>query len=91
MKEESTEAMFSKALEVAEKHLENAMKDGGVLSAYVAVAMVEAAVNAAAENTDAADIADMLRDLADQIDSETGAGDEDDDDLGADNDDEEDA
>ncbi len=64
------EAMFEKALDIAEKHLENAMKEGGPLSAYVAVAMIEAAVNQAVEETSHEDVIDMLRDLAAQIEQD---------------------
>lgn len=71
------EAMFDKALDIAEKHLEAAIAEGGVLGPYVAVAMIEAAVNAAVEETSHEDVVDMLRDLAAQIEADT---DEDDDD-----------
>jgi len=70
------EAMFDKALDIAEKHLDEAMQEGGVLGPYVAVAMIEAAVNAAVEETSHEDVVDMLRDLAAQIEADT---DEDDD------------
>ncbi|HSK41451.1 MAG TPA: hypothetical protein VK943_16925 [Arenibaculum sp.] len=63
-------AMFDKALEVAEKHLGNAMKEGGAMSAYVAVAMIEVAVNQAVEETSHEDVIGMLRDLADQIEAD---------------------
>ena len=66
----STEALFEKALGIAETHLEQAMTEAGDLAAYVAVAMVEAAVNQAVELTGASDIADMLRDLAAQIEAD---------------------
>ncbi|HEV7370084.1 hypothetical protein [Arenibaculum sp.] len=71
-------AMFDKALDIAEKHLEQAMQEGGPISAYVSVAMIEAAVNQAVEVTSHEDVIGMLRDLADQIeaDAEDG-GDED--------------
>lgn len=64
------EAMFDKALDIAEKHLEQAMTEGGPLSAYVAIAMIEAAVNQAVEETSARDVVDMLRDLAGQIEAD---------------------
>jgi|GEM_PF-674770 len=64
------DAMFDKALDIAEKHLEKAMNEGGVLGPYVAVAMIEAAVNAAVEETSHEDVVDMLRDLASQIEAD---------------------
>ena len=67
----TAEAMFEKALDVAEKHLEAAVKEGGALGAYVAIAMIEAAVNQAVEHASNADIAEMLRDLAEQIENDT--------------------
>lgn len=73
----ATEALFEKALDIAEKHLELAMQEGKALSAYVAVAMIEAAVNQAVEVTGHSDIADMLRDLAAQIEADAEDGDED--------------
>lgn len=70
-------AMFDKALDLAEKHLLEAMKEGGPLSAYVAVAMIEAAVNQAVEQTSHEDVIGMLRDLADQIEADAENPDED--------------
>ena len=70
------EAMFDKALDIAEKHLAEAMKEGGPLSSYVAVAMIEAAVNQAVEETSHEDVVDMLRDLASQIEQDAQEGDE---------------
>lgn len=64
------EAMFDKALEIAEKHLGSAIKEGGPLGPYVAVAMIEAAVNQAVEETSHEDVIDMLRDLAAQIEAD---------------------
>jgi hypothetical protein len=66
----AAEQMFEKALNIAEKHLEAAQTEGGPLSAYVAIAMIEAAVNQAVEETSHMDIVDMLRDLADQIEAD---------------------
>ena len=43
----AAEQLFDKALDIAEKHLEAAMKEAGPLSAYVSVAMIEVAVNQA--------------------------------------------
>ncbi|HYE51997.1 MAG TPA: hypothetical protein VEB20_20550 [Azospirillaceae bacterium] len=67
---QTAEALFEKALSIAEKHLEAAMKEGGPLSAYVAVAMIEVAVNQAVEETTHEDVVDMLHDLADQIEQD---------------------
>jgi len=64
------EQLFDKALEIAEKHLESAMKEAGPLSAYVAVAMIEVAVNQAVDETSHEDVVDMLRDLANQIEQD---------------------
>ncbi|WP_029013654.1 hypothetical protein [Niveispirillum irakense] len=72
----AAEQLFDKALDMAEKHLEAAMKEGGALSGYVAIAMIEAAVNQAVEETSHTDVADMLRDLADQIEADAEEGDE---------------
>ncbi|CAK0767296.1 DUF2267 domain-containing protein [Azospirillaceae bacterium] len=67
------DALFEKALEIAEKHLEKAINEGGPLGPYVAVAMIEAAVNQAVEETSHEDVVDMLRDLADQIEADAEA------------------
>lgn len=72
----AAEQLFDKALDLAEKHLEAAMKEGGALSGYVAIAMIEAAVNQAVEETSHTDVADMLRDLADQIEADAEEGEE---------------
>jgi hypothetical protein len=73
----TAEAMFEKALDVAEKHLQNAVREGGALGPYVSIAMIEAAVNTAVEHASNADIADMLRDLAEQIENDADEEDED--------------
>jgi hypothetical protein len=70
-------AMFDKALDIAEKHLEQAMREGGPISAYVSVAMIEAAVNQAVEATSHEDVIGMLRDLAEQIEADMEGGSED--------------
>ena len=75
---QTAEALFDKALEVAEKHLDAAIKEGGMLGPYVAVAMIEAAVNAAVDETSHEDVADMLRDLAAQIEADADGEDEED-------------
>lgn len=66
----TAEALFEKALSIAESHLESAMKEAGPLAAYVAVAMIEVAVNQAVEETTHQDVVDMLRDLATQIEQD---------------------
>ena len=73
---QTAEALFDKALSVAEKHLEAAIKEGGPLGPYVAVAMIEAAVNAAVDETSHEDVVDMLRDLASQIEADADADDD---------------
>ncbi|HYG85320.1 MAG TPA: hypothetical protein VD978_03595 [Azospirillum sp.] len=73
---QTAEALFDKALSIAEKHLEMAVKEGGPLGPYVAVAMIEAAVNAAVDETSHEDVIDMLRDLAAQIEQDADADDE---------------
>ena len=76
---ESAEVLFDKALDVADRHLESAMKESGPLADYVVVAMIEAAVNRAVEVAGHDDIVDMLRDLAQQIEDDGAeAGDEED-------------
>ncbi len=67
---QSAEALFEKALEVADKHLIAAAAEAGPLADYVVVAMIEAAVNRAVDVAGHADIVDMLRDLATQIESD---------------------
>jgi hypothetical protein len=73
---QTAEALFDKALEIAEKHLEAAVKEGGAFGPYVAVAMIEAAVNAAVDETSHEDVVDMLRDLAAQIEADAEGDDE---------------
>lgn len=73
----TAEAMFEKALDIAEKHLEKAIADGGPLGPYVAVAMIEAAVNVAVDETSHEDVVDMLRDLAAQIEADADVDEED--------------
>ncbi len=67
---QSAEALFEKALEVADKHLSAAAAEAGPLADYVVVAMIETAVNRAVDVAGHADIVDMLRDLATQIESD---------------------
>jgi hypothetical protein len=58
---------YDKALSLAEKHLETAMKSSGELADYLPVAMIEAAVNQSSEIADPEELADFLRELADDI------------------------
>lgn len=77
MSEASAEALFDQALAIADRHLDAALDEAGPLADYVAVAMVEAAVNAAVEAAGHEDIAKVLRDLADQIEKDAAEGDDD--------------
>ena len=74
----SAEALFEKALEIADKHLDAAASAAGPLADYVVVAMIEAAVNRAVDVAGHDDIVDMLRDLASQIEADGGADEDDD-------------
>jgi dihydroxyacetone kinase DhaKLM complex PTS-EIIA-like component DhaM len=76
MEDATAEDLFDQALAIADKHLDAALEEAGPLSDYVAVAMVEAAVNAAVEAAGNEDIAKVLRDLADQIEKDAAEGDE---------------
>lgn len=67
---EDTEEMFEKALDIAEEHLEQALKKSGPLAPYVSVAMIEAAVNQAVDLTSAEDVLSMLQDLMAQIEGD---------------------
>lgn len=70
-KQQSTEEMFEKALDIAEKHMDAALDEAGDdLSAYAAVAMIEVAVNQAVEMTSHEDVIDMVRDLLRQIEKD---------------------
>ena len=72
---------YDKALSLAEKHLETAMKSSGDLADYLPVAMIEAAVNQSAEIADPEELAEFLRELADDIigdDNDDGEDDADD-------------
>lgn len=69
---------YDKALALAEKHLETAIKSSGDLADYLPVAMIEAAVNQSAEIADPEELAEFLRELADDIigDNVDGEGDD---------------
>lgn len=64
------EAMYDKAADIAGKHLNAALDEGGSLEYLVAVMMVEASVNAAVEATSRDDIIRLLKDLIEQIESD---------------------
>jgi hypothetical protein len=78
--EGNAEALFEQALKVAEKHLNAAMEEAGPLGPYVAVAMIEAAVNIGVEVAGPEDISEMLTDLAGQIEADGGASNDDEED-----------
>jgi hypothetical protein len=71
---------YDKALSLAEKHLETAMKVSGELAEYLPVAMIEAAVNQSAEIADPEELAEFLRELADDIIGDDDEGEDDSDD-----------
>lgn len=89
--EDAMEQMFEKALDISEKHLESALREDADLAPYVAVAMIEAAVNQAVEMTSPEDVTSILQDLIAQIENEGDGDDEEgDDDLDEGDDDEDD-
>ena len=67
---QSPDAMFEKALAIAEKHLKKAIEEGGAIGPYVAVAMIESAANFAVDEVSHEDVIDMLRELANQVDED---------------------
>lgn len=67
---EDMEAMYDQAADIAGKHLNAALDEGGPLEYLVAVMMVEASVNAAVEATSREDIIRLLKDLIEQIESD---------------------
>ena len=71
---DETEELFEQALVIAEKHLDAAAEEAGDLADYVAVAMIEVAVNQAIDVAGHEDIVSVLRDLADQIEQDIGEG-----------------
>lgn len=70
--DDATEEMFEQALTIAEKHLGMAMEEAGDIADYVAVAMIEVAVNQAIDAAGHEDMINVLRDLADQIEQDAG-------------------
>jgi hypothetical protein len=75
--ETSAEAMFERALNMADDAIERAREEAGDLSDFIALAMIEAAVNAALDDVPPADVIEVLRDLADQIEADAAEGDDD--------------
>jgi pantothenate kinase len=68
--DEAMDEMYDKAADIAGKHLNAALDEGGELEYLVAVMMVEASVNAAVEATSRDDVIRLLRDLIEQIESD---------------------
>ena len=64
------EEMYDKAAEIAETHLNAALKEGAHLDYLVSVMMVEAAVNAAVDATSPEDVVRLLKDLTRQIEAD---------------------
>lgn len=73
--ENDTEELFEKALDLADTHMDQAMAKAGDLAPYVAVAMIEAAVNRAVDATSAEDVISILQDLIQQIEDDMDAED----------------
>lgn len=71
---DETEELFEKALDLADTHLDKALMAAGEMAPYVAVAMIEAAVNRAVEATSAEDVISILQDLIEQIEADMGDG-----------------
>lgn len=68
--EAETEELFEKALDLADSHLDEALTKAGPLAPYVAVAMIEAAVNRSVEATSGEDVIAILQDLIAQIEND---------------------
>ncbi len=64
---------FEQALNIAEKHLQAALTEQPDNADYIAVAMIEAAVNQAVAVIGPLDVSEMLRDLANQIEQDAEA------------------
>ncbi|HVJ55785.1 MAG TPA: hypothetical protein VM689_25205 [Aliidongia sp.] len=62
--------MYDQAAEIAAKHLNAALDEGGPLENLVAIMMVEAAVNAAVDATSREDVVRLLEDLVSQIEDD---------------------
>lgn len=67
---DDAEELFEKALDLADTHLDMALTKAGQLAPYVAVAMIEAAVNRAVEATSGEDVISILEDLISQIETD---------------------
>ena len=67
------DALYDKAAEIADKYLAKALEEGGENDYLVAVMMIEASINAAAELTSAGDILVLLKDLARQVEADAAA------------------
>ncbi len=68
--DDEVEAMFDQALTLAETNLDTLMQANPDSAAYIAVAMIEAAVNRAVELATPEDVTSMLQDLIDQIEGD---------------------
>mgnify|MGYP001004379555 CR=1 FL=1 len=69
---DDTEEMFEKALDMADESLDSTLNKAGPLAPYVAVAMIEAAVNRAVDATSPEDVISILQDLIAQIEADIG-------------------
>jgi hypothetical protein len=68
--QEPDDALYDKAAEIAIKHLSAALEEGADDQPLVAIMMIEAAVNAAADATSPEDVVRLLRDLVSQIEDD---------------------
>jgi enamine deaminase RidA (YjgF/YER057c/UK114 family) len=68
--EAKMDEMYDQAAEIAAKHLDAALEEGGPLRNMVAIMMLEAAVNAAIDATSREDILIRLEDLVSQIEED---------------------
>lgn len=67
---EDSEALLDRAIELADRHFNQAIAESGDLAAYVSIAMIEVAANAAVDALGSEDAAALLRDLAEQIEGD---------------------
>lgn len=74
-KEQEMEQLFEDALDISDRHLSNALMENEELAPYVAVAMIESAVNQAVDMTSPDDVISILQDLISQIEEDAGEGD----------------
>lgn len=68
--DDETEALFEQALAHADASLTTLMQAHPQSAAYIAVAMIEAAVNQAVDLTTPEDVISMLQDLIEQIEGD---------------------